>query len=112
MSGLQNKAAEMRAPTGDAPKGAQRLAGTGTTEDHNDTALTVGQMATLIVGAAAVRVVWGAAAATVATTSLILGANQRFDWLVSALDTVVSVEAADGSAAYEAWVWNSSGARE
>ena len=111
MSGLQNKAAEMRAPTGSAPTKDDRIAGTGTGEDHNAEPLIVGQMATLIVGEAAIRVEFGAAAETVATTSLRLPGGTRIDWLVTENDKTVSAEAGSGSGAWEAWVWTSSGAR-
>lgn len=106
------QAADMRAPSGTGATAAQRLAGTGTTGAENATALTVGAMATLLVGAAAVRVGFGAtAAAESAATGPILPAYGRFDWLVQSLDCFVSVEAADGAAAYEAHVWTSSGPR-
>lgn len=88
-----------------------RLAGTGTTEATNTTALGPGCLATLMVGAEAIRINFGAATApTVATTDLIVPAYGRFDWTVEAQSCFVSIEAADGAAAYEAWVWTSSGA--
>lgn len=110
------QAADMRAPSGaSGATAAQRLAGTGATADANTTGLAAGEMATLLVGAAAVRFAFAAteaAAITAAsTTSPILPAYGRLDWLVSDRDTFVAVEAADGAAAYEAHVWTSSGAR-
>jgi hypothetical protein len=111
----EHLAADMRPPVGTAPEGAQRLADTGTTEDTNATALTAGQMATLLVGSVAIRVVWLAATgggSDVAATDLALGPYSRFDWIVyGGTDDFVAVQAADGSSAYEAWVWTSSGAR-
>jgi hypothetical protein len=107
------QAADMRPPSGASGATAQqRLANTGTTEAENATALTVGELATLMVGAAAIRVSFGSAASfATATTDLIVPAYGRFDWMVSPRDAFVSIEAADGSSAYEAWVWTSSGPR-
>lgn len=103
----------MRPPSGaSAPTAAQRLANTGTAESENATALTVGEMATLLVGAAAIRISFGGAASfATATTDPIVPAYGRLDWMVSSRDCFVSIEAADGSSAYEAHVWTSSGAR-
>jgi hypothetical protein len=108
--------ADMRPPSGSAaPTQEQRLANTGTTESTNATALTDGAMATLLVGAVAVRVAFLAATgggSAVETTDPIIGAYQRFDWKVSgAYDDFVAIQAADGASAYEAWVWTSSGPR-
>lgn len=110
------QAADVRVPSGaSVPTKAKTLAGTGTTEDTNDTALTNKEMATLLVGSVAVRVAWHSATGSgseVATTDLRLPAGGRHDWLVDgAFDDFVSVEAADGASAYEAWVWTSSGPR-
>lgn len=109
----QQNAYDMRAPSGTAaPLSAQRLAGTGTTEAENSTALTPDQMATIMVGAVAIRISFGSAASfSTATTDLIIPAYGRFDWQVSSRDIYVSIEAADGSSAYEAHVWTSSGPR-
>lgn len=103
----------MRAPSGaSGATAAQRLSGTGATGAENSTALTAGEMATLLVGATAVRVRWGSSASVEAdTTDPILAAYARFDWMVSSSDTFVSVQAADGSSSFEAHVWTSSGAR-
>lgn len=113
MSDHEKKAAAVAAPIGggDAPRAAQRLANTGTTESHNSTLLALNEMATIMVGAAAIRVSFRAATAgatQVATTDPIIPAYGRFDWLVTPLTACVYVEAADGSAAYEAHVWSSS----
>jgi hypothetical protein len=108
------QASDMRAPSGaSAPTLWQRLSGTGTTGVENATALTVGEMATLLVGATAVRFGMGssAGAAEASATGPILPAYARLDWLVSERDTFVSVEAADGAASFEAHVWTSSGTR-
>jgi hypothetical protein len=108
-------AAEMRAPSGaSGPTKHQRLANTGTTESHNATGLTVGQMATLKNGGTAIRIDFNAAAGqptVVAVTAPIIGPYERIDWLVDARDAFVYAEAADGAATYEAHVWTSSGAR-
>lgn len=102
-------AATMLAPFGSAPRAEQRLANTGTTESTNATAMTAGAMATLKVGSAAIRVNFGSATApTVATTDLIIGAYSQFDWKVEPGSAFVSIEAADGASAYEAWLWMSS----
>lgn len=90
---------------------AQRLGNTGTTEANNATALTVGSMATLVVGATSIRISMRTAtggASQVATTSLLLPANGRIDWLVEAETKIVYVEAGDAASAYECWVWTSS----
>ncbi len=94
-----------------APVELQRLAGTGTAESSNAVALQAGIYATLKVGATAIRVTFTKAvglATRVATTDLVIGAYERFDWVVREDTKVVYCEAADGLAAYEAWVWNSS----
>lgn len=108
------QAADMRPPSGgSAPTSAQRLSGTGGTGAENSTALKGGEMATLLVGATAVRVAWGgSSSAEASTTGPILGAYSRFDWMVTTgVDDWVSVEAADGAATFEAHVWTSSGPR-
>lgn len=108
------QASDVRPPSGaSGATAAQRLSGTGATGAENTTALAGGEMATLLVGATAVRVRWGGADTVEAdTTDPILPAYGRFDWVVdSSRDDFVSVQAADGTSAYEAWVWTSSGAR-
>lgn len=110
------QAADMRAPSGaSAPTLWQRLAGTGATADAQPVGLTIGAMATLLVGATAVRFGFGATEAAAVTdctaTSPILPAYGRKDWVVSDRDPFVAVEAADGAAAFEAHVWTSSGPR-
>lgn len=97
--------------SGTAPRKDQRLANTGTTESSPSTALTVGAMATLVVGAAAVRIEFAAStglSTQVAITSKIIPAYGRIDWAVESSTRVPYIEAADGVAAYEAWVWTSS----
>lgn len=109
------QAADVRAPSGSAvPTLSKRLAGTGATEDTNDTALAGGLMATIVNGENAIRIAWGAATAPgCATTDQIIGPYARFDWLVdSAFDDWVSIEAADATSTYEAWLWTSSGPRQ
>ena len=107
------QAADVRAPSGaSVPTLSLLLAGTGTTEATNVTGLTIDAMATLLVGSVAIRVDFGSATAPgCALTDHYLAAGARFDWLVSARDAFVSVEAADASSAYQAWVWTSSGPR-
>jgi hypothetical protein len=103
-------AAVMLAPYGSGERAEQRLAGTGTTEATNATALTRGHMATLMVSSAVgVRINFGSATAPgCAVTDLTIAAGQRFDWTVEPDTAFVSIEAEDGSSAYEAWVWTSS----
>ena len=115
MSEPTDDASRVLAPSSEsgiaAPRTDKLLAGTGTTEDVNDTALTVGAQATLQVGAGSVRVTWdndSAGASKVGTTDLLLPAGGRFDWTVETHTRYVHVEAGDGSSAYEAWVWQSS----
>jgi hypothetical protein len=106
-------AADMRAPSGTgAPTQAQRLAGTGGTGVENATALTLKEMATLLNGPVPIRFAFGPTAAVeAAVTDPILGPYGRLDWVVSARDVFVSIEAADGVAQFEAHVWTSSGPR-
>lgn len=95
-----------------APKKPVYLSGTGTAEDSNITPLTGGCYATLKAGAASLRVRFlgeASVAGAVATTDLLIAANERYDWVVEPKKTdFVYVEAGDGAAAYEAWVWTSS----
>lgn len=107
-------AADVRAPSGSAvPTLALLLTDTGTTEKTNTVALTIGEMGTIQAGAEPIRIDWGSETAPgVGTTGFYILAGGRFDWLVGAEDAFVSVEAGDGSATYEAWLWTSSGARK
>lgn len=90
----------------------QRISGTGATEATLPTAaLMTGAMATMTIGAAAVRYRLTNAtglSTQVATTDPILPAYGRLDWLVEADTRVPYLEAADGSSAFEAHVWTSS----
>ena len=113
----QLNAYDMRAPanTAAAPQTHQRITGSDQTGAVNSTALTVDQMATLLIGANAVRVRFAATADladNVAATDPILGPYSRFDWLVSSLDCFVGLEMASGSGTFEGHVWTSSGARQ
>lgn len=108
--------ADMRAPYegGSAPYKPARISGTGGTGASHTTALQLSAMATLLVGATAVRVRFGtteAVAAATATTDPILPAYGRIDWFVDTTTCFVGCEAADASSAYEAHVWTSSGPR-
>jgi hypothetical protein len=109
-------AADMQAPFegGAVPYKPARIAGTGGTGDSHTTALQVNAMATLLVGATAVRVRFAAteaAAEATATTDPIIPAYGRFDWLATSSTCFVGCEAADASSAFEAHVWTSSGPR-
>lgn len=109
-------ALDMRAPYegGALPFKPARLAGTGGTGAGNATALQLNAMATLLVGATAVRVRWSttqALAEATATTDPIVPAYGRIDWLADVTTCFVACEAADGSSAFEAHVWTSSGPR-
>jgi hypothetical protein len=89
----------------------QRVNGTGTTEATVGQPLNLGRMATLLVGATAVRfrLARGTGLTTqVATTDPIIPAYGRYDWLVEPETCCPYVEAADGASAYEAWAWTSS----
>ena len=86
----------------------QRLSGTGATGAENATALPVGRYATLQVAGTAVRARWGATAPEADTTDVYLSAGASFSWYVEQSSQFVSVQAADGSAAFEAHVWCSS----
>jgi hypothetical protein len=110
------EAFDMRAGANEntAPKSAMRITGSDQTGAANGTALTVGCMATLLVGANAVRCRWGSTsslAVAVAATDPILGPYSRFDWLVSSADVYVGLEMASGSGTFEGHVWTSSGTR-
>jgi hypothetical protein len=86
----------------------QRLAGTGATGAENSIALPMSRYATLKVAATAVRVRFGATAPEADTTDVYLAAGESFAWYVEQSSQFVSVQAADGAAAYEAHVWCSS----
>ena len=99
--------------SGDAafPKGPDTLVGVGAVEDSNSVVLVTESFASLLCGNTAIRFSLRSAtglAAQVAVTDRILGANQRFDWLVTGDTKVAYVEAADAASAYQAWVWSSS----
>ena len=110
---IVNQSATLLAPdsAASAPRSEQRLAGTGTTEATNATALTVNAFASITVGAAPIRIVFRSVTGTgsnVATTNRTIGAYATYDWLVESGTDFVAIEAADGASAYEAWVWTSS----
>ena len=108
-----NQSCDVRAPVVGGTNGAapQQLAGTGGTGVES-TALRGGEVATLLNGATAIRFRMGTGAIEAATTDPILGPYGRFDWFVTTgVDDIVSIEAADGAATFEAHVWTSSGPR-
>lgn len=115
MSQTEQQAADMRAPSGSvAPTASQELSAAGTNEAHNTTALTVGEMATLINAGVEIRVAFASAAglaAQVGNTNLIIGPYGRLDWMVENSDKHVYTESKDGAATHEAYVWTSSGKR-
>lgn len=87
----------------------QRLSGTGATGAENGTALPVGRYATLQVAGTAVRARWGATSSVEAdTTDVYLGVGATFAWYVEESTQFISIQAADGSSAFEAHVWSSS----
>lgn len=93
-----------------APRAPTRLAGTGTTEAGNATALPIGVKATLLVGAVSIRITWRRAvggATQVAVTDIRLDAFTAVEWDVTDDDKAIYIEAADGASAYEAWFWAS-----
>lgn len=112
-SAAEQQAAGMLAPT--SARGLQQVTGTGATSNATTATLVVGEMATILMGAVACRVGWSAteagAESAATTTSPILPAYGRFDWLVTSSDCFVAAEAADGASAYEFSVWTSSGSR-
>lgn len=97
---------------GSAPRKEQILANSGATEAHNTTSLAPGKQATLLNSdKAAIRVAFRSAAGlstVVSTSNVRIGANGRFDWEVESATAHVYIEAADGTSAYEAAVWQSS----
>lgn len=110
-SAAEQQSAGMRAPT--SGRGLQQVTGTGATSNATTTTLTIGEMATVLVGATAIRIGFAsteAAAETAASaTAPILPAYGRLDWLVTASDAFVAAEAADAASAFEFHVWTSSG---
>lgn len=86
----------------------QRLAGTGATGAETTEALPVGRYATLQVAGTAIRFRLGASAPEADTTDVYLAAGASFSWYVEQSTQWVSVQAADGTSAFEAHVWCSS----
>lgn len=86
----------------------QRLSGTGTTSVATSVALPQGRMASLLAGENSIRFRLGPTAPTAAATDVYLPGGGRFDWLVETNTAFVSVEAGDGAATFEAFVWVSS----
>lgn len=87
------------------------LANSGTTESVNAKALTPRVFITVLVGDVPVRMHLareGGLAAAVGATDVLLTANGRFDFICEQESQFVYVEAADGIAAYQVWVWESS----
>ena len=114
MSYTESQVADVRAPSGSsAPTQADRIAHASGGEDEIATALTAGEMATIMVGSQAIRVSFSAASGnTVATTDMRLAAGSRFDWFVQGdTDDWIAAEADDAATSWEAGVWTSSGAR-
>lgn len=111
-SAAEQQSAEMRAPT--SGRGLQRVTGTGATSNATTTALTIGEMATLLVGPVSVRIGFAATEAGAETaasaTAPLLPEYGRIDWRVTATDCFVAAEAEDGASAFEFSVWTSSGA--
>lgn len=87
----------------------QTLANTGATESVT-TELPKGVYCTLKVGATPVRVRFSAitGSALVGTTDVLFAAGDTYHWIVQDHSKFVAVEAADGSSAYQVWVWVSS----
>lgn len=85
-----------------------RITGTGATSAANAVALPPGRMATMLVGAVAIRARWGATAPTAAATDVYLPAGSRFRWYVEQSTQFVAIEADGGSGTFEAHVWCSS----
>lgn len=89
-----------------------RLSGTGTTSARNATALRAECMATFLNGSTAVRFRLGDSSVSAGTTDPNLGPYARLDWMVTAgTDDYISIEAADGAAAFEGHAFTSSGPR-
>jgi hypothetical protein len=86
----------------------QRLAGTGATGAENAIAMPTARYATLMVGDEDVRVRFGTGTVEADTTDIIVKAGTEFSWYVESDCDIVSVQAADGASAFEAWVWCSS----
>ena len=91
------------------PRSPQLIADAAGATQANATALAIGAMATLQIGAQAVRATFYKAAAggVVGATDMLFAANTAVSWLVEDETCFVYV-AEPGGAAYEAWVWPSS----
>lgn len=87
----------------------QYLAGTGTTEDSNLKPFTKDRMHVLTVGATPIRVLFGAVAGggsdVGATEGALLNAGAFFTFRSGLKSRYVYIEAADGTTAYTASVW-------
>lgn len=116
MSGPTDKSSTMLGPsavdTFPDGSGFDTITGSGSTEDSNSTALTVGRMATLLVGSVAVSIALkaatGASTQVTAATSVQLPAYGRLDWVVTPTTRVVYQEATAGSGTHISWLWHSS----
>lgn len=87
------------------------LSGTGVTESHNTAPLLINSKAALLVGSVPIRFMLSGTAGgagVVAVTDMWLAAGSFYVWTVDSLTKHVYVEAGDGAAAYEAWVWKAS----
>jgi hypothetical protein len=87
----------------------QYLAATGATESSNSRAFTRDRMHVLTVGATPIRVLFGAVPGTTgdigATEGALLNAGSFFTFRAGLKSAYVYIEAADGSTAYTASVW-------
>ncbi len=104
----QNQASVFLMPTSSNP--GERLANTGTTEAVS-AASYGGSYISIQVGAVPVRVtINGNSGSTtqVAATDLRLPAESLWNHACSSAEGYVHCEAADGSSAYEMWLWKSS----
>lgn len=109
-------ASKILAPSKDEPehehnRRPETITGTGTTEVWSRSTLKSGVMATLMVGATAVRIAFRgdpAVANSVELTDLLIPASSSFTWVVDPLTKYVYLEAGDAVASFQAWLWRSS----
>lgn len=95
--------------SGSTARTIQRLAAAGGTSSAISVPMTPGSYASIVNSSSTpIAIRFGTSAPTAVTTDLELGSNGRFDWYVEEDTMYVAAIAADGSTAYECWVFGSS----
>lgn len=112
MSVKVDEAAVVLAPNrgGSGAQAGERIDGSGTTEQHNAVPLREGAYATIITDTALWARFAGASALSTQVTAanaFFIPANVYFSWVVQGHSKHIYVEAKDGSATWDAFVWQS-----